>query len=238
MAKLKLSSLLADLRGRLGASVISSNASGGYVKQYKRPISRHTPLTSQARHYFSTCSFAWSLLSPLQRDSWRAWAQLPFNARLDWFGDAYFLSSREMFFSVQTLRLMADQVISPDPPQSNIVPALTGARACIYSSSSPLSSFFTAYPDIEVPVPWVHIEVCWVPSLVTTVPRQRLTYSALFPSIDEEPQHISSLINSRYPIRRTASTYFLKIRPLSDEFIAGSEIFLTNQVDTPSFIGL
>ena len=116
MARIKQGSTLGDLRGKLGSQVVSSNASGGYIKGLVPPSKVRTANVQPVRLTFRDFVRAYSALPEADREYWRDWAALPAQARLDYWGDPYYLTGQQQFIAVNQVLYTGGQPQLDTPP--------------------------------------------------------------------------------------------------------------------------
>lgn len=135
MARIKQGSTLGDLRGKLGAQVVSSNASGGYVKGLVPPSKVRTANVQPVRLTFRDFVRAYSALPEADREDWRDWAALPAQARLDYWGDPYYLTGQQQFVAVNQVLYTGGQPQLDTPPAGGY-PASPPAVSVVLAGSS------------------------------------------------------------------------------------------------------
>lgn len=72
MAKIKLGSIVVDMRGKLGGQVYAKNRSGAYVRNKVTPVNPQTSFQAAARGILASFSEGWRNLTEAQRDAWRS----------------------------------------------------------------------------------------------------------------------------------------------------------------------
>jgi len=76
MAKVKLSGLLGDIRGKVGGSVFVKSAGGLILRNRSTPVNRATVAQSISRNILFTLQGNWQRLTQSQRDCWALWTKL------------------------------------------------------------------------------------------------------------------------------------------------------------------
>jgi hypothetical protein len=217
MAKIKLNSLLADIRGKMGGSVFSSNGAGYYVKVLTPPVNPRTPGQSTRRAQFAFLVRAWNFLSTGERDAWTDYAAQPDNTRQDWFGDPYLPASRAQFIIVNTLRLQAGMDYTVTPPAGSLPATLPTFSAGI----DPQEDNFTSYIDpdaaFDASIEYVHASFCCVSSPSRYTPVLPLRFMAVYPATGPWPWLINQYVLDTYGAILTSGRWFIELTPVSDE---------------------
>lgn len=227
MAKIKLNSILADVRGRLGNSVFSSNGAGYYMKVMSPPINPRTPGQNSRRAAFSFLVKAWSYLDSTDRDTWSTYAAQSDNTRYDWFGDPYLPSARAQFIIVNSIRLQAGLSATDTAPTGALPADLPAFSAGI----DPEGKSFTSYIDpgdvFDASIEYLHAAVCLVPSVARYTPALPLRFMAVVPVSQSWPWEIDDYITDLYGAIHTQGRWFLELTPVSDECRTGTVLRLT-----------
>lgn len=95
MAKVKFGQGVADLRGKVGGSVFSRNASGAYLREKVSPVNPLSPKQIAIRSLLSDNSKLWASLTSVQREAWEALARA--YPRTDVFGNSVSLTGIAQF---------------------------------------------------------------------------------------------------------------------------------------------
>jgi hypothetical protein len=122
MARVDSSSTTADIRGRIGSLVLSSNAQGNYAKVFVPPSLRRTPAQQEQRRLFALASQTWLTLSSAVQDDWNDCAATAGYQRYDWWGNAYYLTGQQLYISTFLL-LNRVGAGAPSGPPLSAVPA-------------------------------------------------------------------------------------------------------------------
>ena len=218
MAKVKLNSLLADLRGKIGSTVFSSNASGFYASLPKTPRQPRTTMQSEYRNAFSYLSAAWTDVSVSDKALWTTYAERADNARLDWFGDTYYPSSRNQFISLNLCRLMAGESATETPPTSDLPLALPEMGGMYSPENDPDVSFVTNMDSFDASIEYVHVMLSAWPRpgrLSPVLPARFIAIipTNLFPDVDISP--VSSVL---FPLSGQDGRWYMEFRPVSADF--------------------
>lgn len=231
MAKVKLNSLLADVRGRLGSLVFSNNGSGFNVSVYRPPVNPRTSLQSQHRNTFSLIVRAWSVLSPAERALWSSYAAQLDNVRYDWFGDPYYPSSRAQFISINSSRIAAGEPLSVSPPTGALPAVLPGFEGAIYGSLSASTSFINPLAAFDASVHYVHLSCMLTFSAGRSSRPGPFRFIAVAPSAGPWPYDLSAWCSASFGLIPPSGRYFFSLVPLSSEFRPGSPLFFDNPVN-------
>lgn len=101
MARIKLSSLLTDLSGKVGNVVYTKNATGAVCRTRVDPANPRTALQIAARNALTACGALWAALTPTERSEWEAYAAgTPVPSRM---GGTQLVSGFDMFCRHATL---------------------------------------------------------------------------------------------------------------------------------------
>lgn len=76
MALIKLSGVLANIRGKVGGSVFARTAAGFVMKRQPFPVNKHTEKQSLSRSFVSLLQQEWLMLTAQQRQCWKTWTAL------------------------------------------------------------------------------------------------------------------------------------------------------------------
>jgi hypothetical protein len=95
MAKIKLGSNLADIRGKLNGHVFSKNRNGNYIRNKVTPVNPRTAAQSAVRLAFALISSLWRAMTAANRASWINGAS-DFSKK-NVFGDTNILTGLQLF---------------------------------------------------------------------------------------------------------------------------------------------
>jgi hypothetical protein len=221
LAKIKLNSLLADLRGRFGSVVVSSNRSGGYIKSLVVPSNPRSALQNAQRLMFSRLVYGWNLLDAPTRALWLTYSQRADNERLDWFGDPYYPDSRQQYISLNLLRLSAGDSVTDTPPTSALPPALPDLLGIVCGTGA-IDSYLDvdSAPDPDIVYVVLHVALASNPGRST--PPHLPRFVAVYPVASGFPWNVQSLLDALYgPITQTGFWWF-DVYPVSADFRLGS----------------
>lgn len=69
MAQIRFSSLVSDIRGKIGGNVFSRNANGAFVREATQPINTNTEAQQAARNTFGAIARSWKELTSAEQKS-------------------------------------------------------------------------------------------------------------------------------------------------------------------------
>lgn len=235
MAKVKLNSLLADLRGRLGSVVFSSNAAGYHCRVLKVPTRTPTAAQSAIRTRFSSLISAWNLLTPTERGLWTTYAAQVDNVRYDWFGDPYYPNARAQFLSINTARLQVGDSITATAPTGTLPAALPTMSAGIDPSGVAFTSYIDNDAAFDASIDMVHCAVSITNSPGRGTPILPYKYLATHETSDTWPFEIDDLLTALYGSLLVSGSWWLTLTPLSSEYRPGTATVLTAAIgeETP-----
>lgn len=85
----------AEIRGTIGGTTYSRNASGAYIRNYVKPVNANTVKQQAVRNQFSTISSAYRSLSLRQRQTYKDMSQ--FYPKVDSVGNTVFSTPSQLF---------------------------------------------------------------------------------------------------------------------------------------------
>lgn len=226
MAKIKLSSLIADLRGRLGTLVVSSNGAGGYLKPLKIPVNPRSSKQTSARDMFARLCWSWSKLSASDRADWSTYAAQSDNTRYDWFGDPYLPSARAQFFSINTARLWAGESVAETPPTGALPAVLPSMGGGIDTIAATFDSYISALAAFDASILWVHAALSVVSLTARTTPALPFRVIGIHATSGTWPWVVQSEVADITGSVPNNGSWWLALTPLSDEFRPGSTTYL------------
>lgn len=226
MAKIKLNSLLADMRGRLGSVVFSSNGAGFYASPLKTPVQPNSSLQSATRNSFSRLVKSWNLLSVSDRASWTAYAAQADTARTDWFGDSYFPNARAQFISINTARLLAAEDINATAPTGSLPAALPAMAAGVDPDGSAFTSYIDNSAAFDASILAVHAAVSITASPGRGTPITPYRVLGINPVSGTWPWEIDALLTALYGVLQDTGSWWLALTPLSDEYRPGTTLYI------------
>ncbi len=124
-AKIKLTAMVAEIRGKLNGTVFSRNSSGAYVRNKVTPVNPNTSFQSNVRADFTTVAQDWRDLTAAERDAWNA-GVVAFT-HTDIFGDNVPLSGFGLHQSLNLNLLAVSQSVITAPPLPGAVFNFTSA---------------------------------------------------------------------------------------------------------------
>ena len=125
MAKIKLTAMVAEIRGKLNGTVFSRNSSGAYVRNKVTPVNPNTPFQSNVRADFTTVAQDWRDLTVAERNAWNQ-GVVAFS-HTDIFGDNVPLSGFNLHQSLNLNLLAVGQAVITAPPLPGTVFNFTSA---------------------------------------------------------------------------------------------------------------
>lgn len=126
MAIIVFGELVTGVRGTLGGTVYSANASGPYVTQWRKPTNPRTEIQTEQRERYARKPFEWRSLTAGQRTDWATFAADPAQEQTNSLGESYYLSGYHWFVKCntrlewQTLPPIQDAPVDPRPAQPSI----------------------------------------------------------------------------------------------------------------------
>jgi hypothetical protein len=126
MAKVKLATPIADIRGTLQGWTFSRNKSGNTATPYRRGPRLRTTLQTAHRQHIAISAAAWRDLTPTQRADWDTYAADPAQQLTNSMGDAYYASGFNWYVSLSTNLIrtgrspIADAPTDPTPTAPTI----------------------------------------------------------------------------------------------------------------------
>lgn len=123
MAKVKLSALVSEMRGKLNGSVFSRNRGGAYLRTKITPLNPQTLAQTLVRSSFTAVSQAWKALTQQQRDAWDSSVNNFIGT--DVFGDQKTPSGFNLFMKLNKNLLDVNEATLVLPPVPSAVQAFT-----------------------------------------------------------------------------------------------------------------
>ena len=227
MARIKLNSLLADLRGRYGTTLFSSNGAGFYARPIVIPRNPRTLKQQTTRGIFSTLISRWNTLDSTDKDLWTTYAARPDNERLDWFGDPYFPTNRQQFISLNTLRLISGNLPVDEPPTSDRPNPLPQMKAMFSPTGTPNNSYIDAPDPFHVSVFYVAVYLsAWLrPGRLSPVTPPR--WLGLYEATSFGPINVQSAAEDLFPYGSDPGRFAYFFAPVSIDFRLGTQVFCT-----------
>lgn len=127
MAKLDSTGTLSQTRGRTGAIVVSSNASGSYARAWFMPRNPRTPAQLAWQRNWQEWTALWTALSSATRGTWETASAAAVWTRTDWFGQPYQPSGFNLWLMICAIRSALGLTISSSPPSGSVP---TGTLTC------------------------------------------------------------------------------------------------------------
>ena len=123
MAKIKLSAIVSEMRGKLNGSVFSRNRGGAYLRTKVTPLNPQTLAQTLVRSSFTAVSQSWKSLTQGERDAWDSAVNNFIGT--DIFGDQKTPSGFNLFMSLNKNLLDVGAATLTLPPVPSAVQAFT-----------------------------------------------------------------------------------------------------------------
>lgn len=230
MAKIKLNSLLADVRGRLGSVVFSSNAAGFHCRVLKAPAASVSVLQNAQRTRFSQLISAWNLLTPAERALWTTYAAQVDNVRYDWFGDPYYPNARAQFISINTARLLNGDTITATAPTGSVPSPLPSMSGGVDPSGVSFTSYVDHMAAFDASITYVHVSVSITNSPGRGTPILPFRFVLIRPTASVWPVEIDTELKAIYGYVLNAGSWWLSLMPLSSEYRPGTVSFISAEI--------
>lgn len=198
MARVNSASQVADTRGKIGGTVVSSNAQGAYMKSFVPPTLCRTPAQQAQRAQFARYCEVWQGLTPELHALWNATAALPGYERLDWWGNPYSMSGQNLFLATATLLIRVGVPVPLVPPLSGIPPPPPLATAALQHSESLPVSTIALSPPYGAGVAYVLIDAAYRIPRAATSPGGPLTPFYAFTAPAVGPVNVQDLLEQKW----------------------------------------
>ena len=222
MAKIKTTSLLAEIRGTLGGLVFSSNGAGFYAKSLTVPVQPRIPAQTAHRATFSDAVRQYSNMSAAQIAAWIAYAADPTNTRYDYFGDPYLPSAINQYAAVNMLRAAAGLARTNTAPTGAIPSALPNMSVFVDFVPSPGNSTITNLAGFPASVAYVHVLGQIWSSQGKLQPRLPLKFFAIIPKASFPNYDIQATLISLFGTLPSDGRWFIALAPVSSTFRIGT----------------
>jgi hypothetical protein len=120
MAKIKLSAIMSEIRGKLNGSVFSKNRGGAYIRNKVTPSNPQTQSQMNVRGIFAGIASAWSTLTEDNRLSFNS--KVSQYAKTDIFGDLRNPSGKALYQRLNQNLTISNQGMISNCPDSKDVP--------------------------------------------------------------------------------------------------------------------
>lgn len=221
MAKIKTTSLLAEIRGKLGGIVFSSNGHGFYAKSLVTPVQPRTQAQTERRNWFSDAVRSFNAMTPIQIAAWQAFAADPTNTRYDYFGDPYLPTAINQYASINLLRQSAGLSRTNTAPTGALPSALPNMSVFIDFQAAGGNSTLSALAAFPASVAYVHVLFRIWASLGRTSPPLPLYFLDVYPKASF-PVDIQADLTSIVGAMPTDGNWYVALAPLSTEFRIGT----------------
>lgn len=146
MAKIKYGSIITDTRGTIGGHTLTWTRYGPQIITKPQTAKLKTQKQSQVRENFLGLSKRWwAVLSPSQRDDWRALAAA--NPRPNTWGDLFPLTGLALYIAINQLLHQAGEPTTDDAPTDQ---AVTPVATATITATAP-NTFSLAFTPSPVP---------------------------------------------------------------------------------------
>lgn len=133
MAKILLTAIVADIRGKLNGTVFSKNRGGNYIRTKTSPDNPQTTYQQEYRQAFGVVSSSFKALTPAQVASWNeATVNYPYE---DKFGNTRYFSGKALFQLLNTHLLYVNQPMLTLPKMPVVKPSLLSPVQTLSTSS-------------------------------------------------------------------------------------------------------
>lgn len=226
MAKVKTSSLLAEIRGNLGGSVFSSNASGFYVKSLVIPVNPRKPLQLAQRLRLSDAAATWRTVTPAELADWVTFAADASNERYDYFGDPYYPSPYQQFQSINLYSQLAGAGTLTTAPAGGLPAALPSMEVYVDFQSVVEDSYVTNLAAFDASIEYVATYLAIWPNSQATTPPRAPALLAVVPVGDFPDYILQTLMTDRWGTLPTTGRWQAILLPLTSEFRPGTAVTL------------
>lgn len=224
MARIKTSSLLAEIRGNLGGVVFSSNGAGFFCRQQRIPVQPRTQAQTTRRNRFSDCAHTYSTMAPIQIGAWVTYAADPTNTRYNYFGDPYLPNAFNQYCSINLMRQAAGLGMTATAPTGALPLALPSLDVFIDFQPSGTNSYITNNAAFDASISYVHVLGRLWANLGRTVPASPLCFVVLIPKASFPNYDIQADLTARFGNLPLDGNWYLSISPVSSEFRLGTAI--------------
>lgn len=145
MAKILMTAIVADIRGKLNGTVFSKNKAGAYMRTKVTPNNPDTQAQKTVRNNFTANSQGWKGLTAAQRQAWNSAVQDFIGT--DVFGSSKILSGFQLFCRLNNnIRFISETPIT-DPPTPASVPAFTSCSLAVVKTADAVTVTFAPAID-------------------------------------------------------------------------------------------
>ncbi len=113
MAKVKLSGLIGDLRGKVGGSAFVKSAGGLILRNATTPVNKNTVLQSSRKNITASMQWEWQRLTQAQRDCWVQWTKLNPIAQIR--DKDLLINAQQTFIKLNFYRVLYNLAVIKDP---------------------------------------------------------------------------------------------------------------------------
>lgn len=221
MARVKTSSLLAEIRGNLGGVVFSSNGNGFYCRQQRIPVQPRTQAQTVRRSRFADCAHSFSSLSPVTVADWVTFAADPSNTRYNYFGDAYLPNAFNQFASINLMRMSAGLAVTYTAPTDALPASLPAMSVFLDFQPAGSNSYLSRLAAFDPSIAYVHVLIRLWASFGRSQPPRPLYFLALYPAGSFPSVDIQADLVNRFGSLPSDGNWFLVLSSVSSEFRIG-----------------
>lgn len=208
MAKLKLSAIVSEMRGKLNGSVFSKNRGGAYVRTKVTPVNPQTLAQGNVRAALTNLSQAWKSLTEAQRLAWNS-AVSQFTST-DIFGDIKTPSGINLFNKLNlNLSAISEAPISV-PPLAVSVGYFDSLTVAAAAGAGTIAATFSAVGESADQTVIVEATPCLSPgkSFVKSEFRQIGTFAGTAAS----PQALGAMWSAKFGSLVAGQKVFIRLK--------------------------
>jgi len=173
MAKIKLAAPVTDMRGTVAGLVYSKNASGNFVKAWKKPTNPTTAGQMEQRGFMARMGALWRTLSTAQQTGWDTFAATPPETDYDSLGNAYLISGFNWMSRICTRRLRTGQAEDLIAPVATPTVAPTTFTMTLYPAQGDADRAEMQYTNGEFATYYAILQMSLSPGLGSNVHTSR-----------------------------------------------------------------
>lgn len=149
MAKIKLGTLVTDIRGAVGGTIFSRNRGGAYAKKNTSPVQPNSSSQMSVRSIFGSVANTWKSLTGAQQNAWRLAA--PSFTYTDIFGETREYSGQQLFMKLNSQLLLVDisATLQTTPPALASLDTINVAQ--VAATTSTLTVTINSGADLTSP---------------------------------------------------------------------------------------
>jgi hypothetical protein len=127
MAKIKLSAILSDARGKLQNIVFTPGRSCLAIRTRVSPFNPQTAFQTSVRAFFAVWSASWRALDQLKIAAWNSFTTAAQKSNV--FGDKYHTTGHKLYVAYNTFNSLFGDGVEIDTPFIPVIPATIGVSA-------------------------------------------------------------------------------------------------------------